>query len=173
MTTSGQARKPAGQHAAGTGTSANTGRPSDDGPKTAAAAPRAPGDPQELRQEIERTREQLGETVEQLAAKADVKGMAQVKAAKLSGRVKAKTGQAWDKAAGRAGSARGQLVGQAATAQKRVTAAAAPVWQATPAPVRQAVEKGTTAARQRRVPLAVSAVALIAGYLVIRWWRKR
>jgi hypothetical protein len=173
MTTSGQARKPAGQHAAEAGTSANTGRQSDDGPETADAAPAAPGDPQELRQEIERTREQLGETVEQLAAKADVKGRAQVRAAEVSGRVKATTGQAWEKAAGRAGSMRGQLAGQAATGQKRVTAAAAPVWDATPAPVRQAVQKGATAARQRRVPLAVASVALIAGYLVIRWWRKR
>ena len=35
--------------------------------------------PEELRSEIEDTREQLGETVEQLAAKADVKARAQEK----------------------------------------------------------------------------------------------
>ena len=46
-----------------------------------------PGDAQQLREEIERTREHLGETVEQLAAKADVKGRAQAKAAELAGQV--------------------------------------------------------------------------------------
>lgn len=45
------------------------------------------GDAKQLREEIERTREHLGETVEQLAAKADVKGRAQAKAAELAGQV--------------------------------------------------------------------------------------
>lgn len=39
----------------------------------------SPDDQQELEKEIERTREQLGETVEALAAKADVKARAQQK----------------------------------------------------------------------------------------------
>lgn len=46
-----------------------------------------PGDAEQLREEIERTREHLGETVEQLAAKADVKGRAQARAAELAGQV--------------------------------------------------------------------------------------
>jgi hypothetical protein len=45
------------------------------------------GDAQQLREEIERTREHLGETVGQLAAKVDVKGRAQARAAELAGRV--------------------------------------------------------------------------------------
>src|SRR6266536_29151 len=80
MTTSGRARKPAGQRAAQADISPGISRPSDDRPETASqadAAPAAPGDPQELEREIERTREQLGETVELLAAKADVKRRAQ------------------------------------------------------------------------------------------------
>ena len=44
-----------------------------------------------LQEEIERTREQLGETVEQLAAKADVKTMARAKKAELTGRAKSTT----------------------------------------------------------------------------------
>ncbi|HEX9065409.1 MAG TPA: DUF3618 domain-containing protein [Streptosporangiaceae bacterium] len=40
----------------------------------------APDDEDALRQEIERTREQLGETVGQLAAKADVKARTQARA---------------------------------------------------------------------------------------------
>ncbi len=46
-----------------------------------------PDDAQQLREEIERTREHLGETVEQLAAKVDVKGRAQARAAELAGQV--------------------------------------------------------------------------------------
>ena len=48
---------------------------------------RATGE-QALTQEIEQTRERLGDTVEQLAAKADIKRAARVKAAELTGRVK-------------------------------------------------------------------------------------
>jgi hypothetical protein len=65
------------------GTSPGRGRPAD----AAAAGPAAEADPHRaaqegpvgeagLRQEIEQTRELLGETVEQLAAKTDVKGRA-------------------------------------------------------------------------------------------------
>jgi Protein of unknown function (DUF3618) len=42
-------------------------------------ASQQPDDAQRLREEIERTREHLGETVEQLAAKVDVKGRAQAR----------------------------------------------------------------------------------------------
>ena len=174
MTNSGRAGKPAGQRAAEADTSPDIGLPFDDGPETASqagAAPTAPDDPQELEREIERTREQLGQTVELLAAKADVKGRAQAKATELSGRIKYKAGQVRQKAAACGGSVRGQLVGTTATAQKRVTAAATPVWQATPEPVRQAVAKGASTARQRRMQLAVAAGAVIAGYLLIKWRR--
>lgn len=78
-----------------------------------------PEEEQELRSQIERTREQLGQTVEQLAAKADVKSMARGKAAKLTGRAKG-------------------LI-----------------------------------AKQRPVPLAVAAAALVACCLGLLWWKKR
>jgi hypothetical protein len=41
----------------------------------------------ELRQEIEHTRQQLGETVDQLAAKTDVKARARARAAEISAQV--------------------------------------------------------------------------------------
>ena len=41
----------------------------------------------DIQQEIARTREHLGETVDELAARADVKARARDKAAELSGRV--------------------------------------------------------------------------------------
>jgi hypothetical protein len=42
----------------------------------------------QLKAEIEQTRERLGATVEQLAAKADVKSRARAKASEVAGRVK-------------------------------------------------------------------------------------
>lgn len=79
---------------------------------------------------------------------------------------------------------RGQLAGKSVGARQKVTAVggtaksqlqakAAPVREAAPEPVRRAVAKGASTAQQRRVALAVAAVTLIAGYLVVRWWRKR
>jgi Protein of unknown function (DUF3618) len=126
------------------------------------AAEEGPVDGAELRQEIERTREQLGETVEQLAAKTDVKRRARAKATELAGRARRTAAQARTQAATQVSNVRGQL-----------QAKAAPVREATPEPVRRAVAQGASAAQERRVPLAVAAVTLIAGYLVFRWWRKR
>jgi hypothetical protein len=148
----------------------------------------APDDPQQLEQEIERTREQLGETVEQLPAKADVKSRARAKAAEVSGRVKTKASQAQQQAAAQAGTVRSQLADKATAGrqktmstggaakgqlQSRAAAVGTPIWEATPEQVRRAVAKGASAARHRRVQLAVAAVALTAGCLVVRWWRKR
>ena len=138
------------------------------------AAEERPVDEAELRQEIERTREQLGETVEQLAAKTDVKGRARAKAAELAGRAKSTTAQARTQAATQvsrcAGSSRARLRGRqkataGGTAKTQLQARAAPVREATPEPVRRAVAKGASTAQQRRVPLAMAAVTLIAGYL--------
>ena len=151
MTTSRPGRKPPARQAAAPGTGrAAAHLPDDTGPATshADADTGPPDDVEELQQEIEQTRERLGETVEQLVAKTDVKARAQDKAAELTGRVKE------------------QLSG-------RVASAVAPVWRATPEPVRQAVAKGASTARQRRVPLAVAAGVLMAGYLIIRRGRRR
>lgn len=78
--------------------SGSTGEPTSD---HAGGAGAAPADPVALEREIERTREQLGETVEQLVAKTDVKARAQAKATELTGRVKAKASQARQQAATR------------------------------------------------------------------------
>ena len=43
----------------------------------------------------------------------------------------------------------------------------------TPERAREAVTKGTSAAAQRRVPLAAAVVASVAGFVLVRWWRKR
>jgi hypothetical protein len=46
--------------------------------------------PEEIQQEIEQTREHLGQTVEELAAKADVKARARARASEIKARAQAK-----------------------------------------------------------------------------------
>jgi Protein of unknown function (DUF3618) len=74
MTTSGQ------------GSESAAGPPAEAGPGAT-----VPENEQELRQEIEQTRERLGDTVELLVAKTDIKGRAQAKVAGLAGWVKGKS----------------------------------------------------------------------------------
>jgi ABC-type transporter Mla subunit MlaD len=196
MTTSGRAGNPPRRRPAEADTTQGTVRSPDaavgggkpgKGP-LADGLPPAPDDPQQLRQEIERTREQLGETVEQLAAKADVMSRAQTRAAEVSRRVKAKASQVQQQAAARAGKVRGQLVGRTAAArhkavsaggagqdqlQSRLAAVGTPLWDATPESLRRAAARGASGTRERHVPLAVTVGVLACGYLAIRWWRKR
>ena len=111
-------------------------------------------------------RSRWGETVEQLAAKADVTSRAKDKASELSGRLKGKATAARRRAvaAGRAGSS--QLQGRAA-------AVGTPVREATPERVRRAVAKAAGAARQQPIPLAMAIGALVVANLTIRQYRKR
>ncbi len=125
--TSGQRRKSPGQRAAEAATvpdavppadTAGAGDAAETAPQAEAAAA-APDDEEELKQQIEQHRDQLGETVEQLAAKADVKSRARAKVAALSGRVKSTTGQARKQAAARAVSIRSQFASQTAATQRK------------------------------------------------------
>jgi hypothetical protein len=92
-----------------------------------------PDDAQALREEIERTREHLGATVEQLAAKADVKGRAQAKAAELAGQVTRQArdaaGQARKQAADGAGAARNHWIPLSAAAAALLAAVAFIIWR--------------------------------------------
>lgn len=166
---------------AGTGADAQ-----DTAPLTGVAAP--PDDLRQLEAEIERTREQLGATVQELAARADVKTRARAKAAEFTGRVKSTTVQARTNAAARAGSVRSQVTGTSAAARQRAMSAGgagrdqlrsravavgAPVWKATPEQVRSTVTKGANGARERWVPLTVAAGVLVVGYVALRQWRTR
>ena len=58
-----------------------------------------PDDQQELEKEIEQTREQLGQTVEALAARVDVKARAQQELDQLTARLKGTANQAKQQAA--------------------------------------------------------------------------
>jgi hypothetical protein len=146
------------------------------------------GDPQQLKEEIERTREQVGQTVEALAAKTDVKAQAMDKARQITERVKGGAGQAVQQAAAKADTARSQLASTTAGPRQKIqaiskpgkdqiqsqaSAAAAAISAATPEPVRGAVRKTAATARERRLPLALAAgLAALAG-LITRWRRRR
>jgi regulator of protease activity HflC (stomatin/prohibitin superfamily) len=63
----------------------------------------------DIQQEIERTRERLGETVEELAAKADLKARARAKAAEMKARAQGKAAEMKARAQGKAAEVSGQL----------------------------------------------------------------
>ena len=184
MTTSEQARKaraqqPADSSAAGVSNPAAAGDPPHAAAQ-AASEPAAPGDEQELRAEIEHTREQLGQTVEQLVAKTDLKARARAKAAGLTRSVKSTTAQVRTKAADQGATMRSQVAGTTVMARQKAIAGtnqlrtrAAPAWQRVPESVRRTVTKGTSTAKQHKGPLAVAAASMVASYLALRWWRKR
>jgi len=159
----------------GRGSESSAGTPAEAGPGAT-----APENEQELREEIEQTRERLGDTVELLVAKTDIKGRAQAKVAGLAGRVKGKSAPARSKAADRAASVRSQVAGKslmtrqkAAAGRDQLQARAAGAWQATPEGFRRTATKGADTARQYRGSLAAALVALGSGYLAFRLWPRR
>jgi Protein of unknown function (DUF3618) len=124
------------------------------------------GDVQALTDEIERTRMQLGETVEALAAKADVKARAQQKAADAKARAQEKAADAKQTILEVGGQVKDQVT--SGTAQ-----AAATVWNRTPEPVQRAAKRAADSARQRRAPLAMAVgAALLVGWLIARRRRR-
>jgi ElaB/YqjD/DUF883 family membrane-anchored ribosome-binding protein len=93
-------------------------------------------EPEEIQWEIDQTREELGDTVEALARKADVKGRAKKKAAATQETLKAKVGEV----------------------QERVS-------EATPEQARQTALQTAESVRERPVP-AIAVAALVGGLLV-------
>jgi Protein of unknown function (DUF3618) len=165
-------------------------RPGDDTTEITTHADSLTGPPesiQDLEQEIVNTRAQLGDTVQQLAAKADVTARARDKAVELTQKVKGKAGETQARATASAASARSQIAEKTEAARQQVlpvvsagkdqlqahaAAVGAPAWEATPEPIRKAVAKGVSNIRQRRAPMA-AASALVAACLVVRWRRRR
>jgi chromosome segregation ATPase len=125
-----------------------------------------PDDLEQLRTEIEQTREHLGDTVDQLAAKADVKAQAQAKAADLTRRARDTAGQVRQQAADTASQASQRAAAAAATGQEQLQAR-------TPEGVKQAASAGVAKARQYRTALAIAAGAVALSAVVVRWWRRR
>ncbi|MEU0075126.1 DUF3618 domain-containing protein [Streptomyces sp. NPDC006332] len=123
-------------------------------------APRQGGakGPDELRREIERTRGELGDTVEELAGKADVKGRARARAADLRDKAGAMTVQLRSTAA-----QTGHTVQEKAHAVEHgLQHRAHTVEHNLPVPVRNAVQTG----RRHPRPVLVAGVAVGAGAVV-------
>ena len=99
-------------------------------------------EPEEIRTEIEATREQLGETVEALAEKADVKGQAKAKVEETKQRFTRKAEGAKEK-----------------------------ISSASPEQAKGAASSAATTAQERPLPFAVGgafAVGLVVGLLIAR-----
>jgi LPXTG-motif cell wall-anchored protein len=144
----------------------------------------SPADPAdealELRDEIEQTREHLGDTVEQLAAKADVKKQARAEAARLGERVRVAAARARGRAVLTAARARGagtqaQQKGAAArqAAREKVQTWAAPAKKTAPGQARHALDRSARTAREQRGPLAVVVGALTAALAALIIWKRR
>ena len=148
-----------------------------------------PEDPDQLRQDIERTREQLGETVEALVAKTDVKAQAKDKVGQLTGRLKGTTAQAKEQATARVAQARDQLTSktsgakQVATAngatarnqlQARATVVGGKVRDVTPEPVQRAARNAAARTSPRQAGIvAAAAVAALVGFILLRRRRRQ
>lgn len=115
----------------------------------------APADVRALEAEIERTREQLGETVQELAARADVKSRARAKAAEVSERVKGTTAEVRGNVGARARSVRSEAASAAGAARQQVT-------------------NGARGARERWIPLTVAGAGVLAiGCAAFNEWQRR
>jgi Protein of unknown function (DUF3618) len=111
---------------------------------------------QRLRQQISQTREQLGDTVAQLVAKADIKRQVKVRKDELAGRAKVKR----DELAGRAKMKRDQLTSRAKAG-------------ANPDAMRRTGRQGVSAARERPAPLIAGVSTVGLGSLALLFWRRR
>lgn len=80
-----------------------------------------PDNPEALLNEINRTREELGNTVEALAAKVDVRTRAQQRATEVSGQLKSKVRDVTQGLSGKADQLKGEVSGRAAGARQVVT----------------------------------------------------
>lgn len=109
----------------------------------------------ELREQIERTRDELGQIVEALAAKADIKAQAKEKTAAIKGQ-----------AAEQAALVSGQI-------REKTEQAARLVKDKTPDPVLEKAEQAATAARVNRTPLLAVGAAAVVILLLVRRSRGR
>jgi hypothetical protein len=155
-----------------------------------------PDNPEALVAEINRTRGQLGDTVEALAAKADVKARAQQRATEVSGQLKGRVGEVKAGLASRVDQLKGELAGKAGETRQAVTGhgktvvgasqptaqrlgqraaqAGTSAWESAPEPVQNGARRVARTVDQHRIPsIAIAAGAtLVAGWLAFRWLRR-
>jgi hypothetical protein len=139
-------------------------------PRLTAAQGRAtgaiPGDPEALAEDIERTRERLGDTVEALTAKLDVTARARDRAGQVKDRIVDVTGDVTGKIAGKTGNLKQQLT-TGNLKQQLTTENLKQQLTTTTARVRRA-------AGQRPVPFAAAAgLVLLVGAWLTRAIKRR
>lgn len=144
----------------------------------------APGHPDELMAEIERTRAELGDTVDALAAKADVKARAQQRTAEVSGQLKGWVDEVKAGLTSRAGQTRQAVTERGKTvlgasqptaqrARQRAAQASTSAWQAAPEPVQNGARRVARTVDEHRIPaIAIAGATVLAGWLAIRWLRR-
>jgi hypothetical protein len=120
-----------------------------------AAGSRTPEE-EALAEEIERTREHLGETVEALAAKTDVKARAERRAAEVKASLRGKARAAKDKVTEQAGELRGEAAAKTAQAKEM-----------TPVPVQRSAGQAMVVVRGHRGKAAAGALA--AAVVILAW----
>jgi len=150
---------------------------------TVVSAPGPADDPQGLQEEIERTREHLGQTVEALAAKVDVKARAQEEAGRLIGRLKGRAIAARQQAAAKAYQARHQVADkaggprqQASDAAASIAGTASGIASAAPEPVKRAAGNAAETVGRHRKPVLAGVGAIVAallGWLLVQRRRRR
>lgn len=163
--------------------SAASGRKSGQG--AGAPGQDVPDDPNALVEDINRTRADLGDTVEALVAKVDVKAQAKQRAAEVSSQAKEKLQTMTQELAGRASQLTGKagqtrqaaaangktVLGAGASGGRTVLGAGAAAWGKAPEPVQRGAQQVARTVRRHRVPVAAAAgAALVAtvGWLAVR-----
>ncbi|MGW9450002.1 DUF3618 domain-containing protein [Streptomyces sp. NPDC055632] len=121
----------------------------------------------ELREQAEHTRDELGRTVEALAAKADVKAQAGEKVAEVREKAAVATERAKEKAVVAADLVKEKTAVVTDRAKEKATQAADLVQEKTPDPVLERAEAVAHKAKANRTPL-VAATAAVAGFLLVR-----
>ncbi len=136
----------------------------------------APGqdDPAALVEDINRTRAELGDTVEALVAKVDVKAQAKQRVAEASTQAKEKLQTMKQGLAGQASQLTGKAeqTRQAAAANGKTMLGAGAAGGQT---VQRGAQRATQAIGRYRIPVAAAtatAVAVLAGWLVVRRRRR-
>jgi hypothetical protein len=132
--------------------------------------------PEELREQVEETRQGLGQTVDAPAARTDVKAKAQEKAADVRQQAAVKAGELKAKAAGAVHQVQDKLpdpvkdkAAHAAEQARAKTARAGHLLQEkAPEPVRQKAAQGARAARDNRTVLLAAAVGAALVWLACR-----
>ncbi|MEV4756707.1 DUF3618 domain-containing protein [Micromonospora sp. NPDC049559] len=138
------------------------------------------GDREALRAEIQQTRAELGETVEALAAKMDVKSRVKGSAAQTRQRMQQQAGEAAHRVQQQAGEAAQRVQRQAGEAAQRVQRQAGQAAQRMQRQAGQAMASvrgsgsglGRTV-RTYRVPLAAVGAGAVAALVAVLVWRGR